>query len=254
MSSLYEKESSTSAKWISAAGLVIPACPKARRAACSAYRAAPHVRLERDGASVDHPIPSTHTGASVREGACAPDARTTTTAPSACREQSSTLSGVNAGAELSTSSAVASAAYDASGLSIALRRFFAATSAHCSSVLPDSSRNRCISRPATYQGWTRSGRSNTGSRANSRMCGSVTMSDAFECASTATTRAIPVRISMHPVASAIRPSAATVCTGRSAAPSWSGTYSSKMLVPSRKSSDEQTKESTLRRGSMPQSS
>ena len=58
---------------------------------------------------------------------------------------------------------------------------------------------------------------------------------------------------MTAVASANRPSAATVCTGRWTAPSWSGTYSSKMLVPSSMSSEAHTNESTSVRGSTPAS-
>lgn len=79
------------------------------------------------------------------------------------------------------------------------------------------------------------------------------MSEAFACASIVTTLATPLRISITPVASANSPSAATVCTGRLTAPSWSGTYSSKMLVPSSMSSDAQTNESTSVRTSMPAS-
>ena len=47
--------------------------------------------------------------------------------------------------------------------------------------------------------------------------------------------------------------ATTVCTGRCTAPSWSGTYSSKMLVPSSKSSEAHTNESTSVRGFTPAS-
>jgi hypothetical protein len=59
---------------------------------------------------------------------------------------------------------------------------------------------------------------------------------------------------MTALATANSPSADTVWTGRRAAPSWSGTYSSKMEVPSQKSSETATKESTSLRGSIPASS
>ena len=59
---------------------------------------------------------------------------------------------------------------------------------------------------------------------------------------------MPDRISITAVAIANSPSDATVWTGRWTAPSWSGTYSSKMLVPSSKSSDAQTNESISRAG------
>jgi hypothetical protein len=72
--------------------------------------------------------------------------------------------------------------------------------------------------------------------------------------STATTWAWPERISITAVAIPNSPSADTVCTGRRAAPIWSGTYSSKMLVPSQKSSETATKESTSFRGLIPASS
>ena len=77
--------------------------------------------------------------------------------------------------------------------------------------------------------------------------------EAFECASTATTEAISLRISITPVARANNPSEATVWTGRCTAPSWSGRYSSKMLVPSSKSSEAQTNESTSVLGFTPAS-
>ncbi len=93
----------------------------------------------------------------------------------------------------------------------------------------------------------------TGSSAKRSIRPCETTSDAFECASTATVLAMPDRISITAVAIANRPSDATVWTGRWTAPSWSGTYSSKMLVPSSKSSDAQTNESIWRRGSMPAS-
>ncbi len=78
-------------------------------------------------------------------------------------------------------------------------------------------------------------------------------SETLLCASTATTDASPERISMSPVATPKSPSAVTVCTGRCIAPIWSGTYSSKIDVPSSRSSEQHTNESTSSRGSTPAS-
>ena len=110
-----------------------------------------------------------------------------------------------------------------------------------------------MSRPATASVGNRSGRLITGSSANASTAPSVRTSETLLCASTATTDARPEPISIIPVATPNSPSAATVCTGRCIAPSWSGTYSSKIDVPSRKSSEQQTNESTSVRGSTPAS-
>ncbi len=111
-----------------------------------------------------------------------------------------------------------------------------------------------MSSPATASGETPSGRFQTGSSAKASMAPSESTSETLLCASTATTFAIPLLISISAVATPSSPSPATVCTGLCAAPSWSGTYSSKMLVPSRRSSEQQTNESISLRGSRPASS
>ena len=147
----------------------------------------------------------------------------------------------------------ATSAYAARGFVAACARFRVATSAHSAAVRPLSCRYRRISNPATASAGTPSGRLSTGSSAKRSIRPCETTSDAFEWASTATILAIPERISMTAVAIAKSPSEATVCTGRWTAPSWSGTYSSKMLVPSSKSSDAQTNESISVRASMPAS-
>jgi hypothetical protein len=64
-----------------------------------------------------------------------------------------------------------------------------------------------------------SGRFSTGSSANASIAPSDRTSETLLCASTATTDAIPERISINPVTRPKRPSAATVCTGRCTAPS-----------------------------------
>ena len=112
---------------------------------------------------------------------------------------------------------------------------------------------RRISRPASAVADTPSGRFRTGSIANRSTRPRDTTSLAFEWDSTATVAATPLRISITAVATPNRPSAATVWTGRCTAPSWSGTYSSKMLVPSSMSSEQHTKESISLRGSTPAS-
>ena len=99
-----------------------------------------------------------------------------------------------------------------------------------------------------------SGRLSTGSIANRSIRPSETTSLAFEWASTATVPATPLPMSITPVTTPKSPSAAIVWTGRCTAPSWSGTYSSKMLVPSSRSSEQATNESTCVRGSTPASS
>ena len=99
-----------------------------------------------------------------------------------------------------------------------------------------------------------SGLLSTGSSANRASLPCVMTFEAFEWASTATVDAMPLRISITAVASANSPSELTVCTGLCTAPSWSGTYSSKMLVPSSRSSDAQTNESISVLGSSPASS
>jgi len=58
------------------------------------------------------------------------------------------------------------------------------------------------------------------------------MSEALLCASTTATLRSPVWICMKAVASPWRPSPEIVQVGRSAAPSWSGTNSSKIPKPS----------------------
>jgi len=138
-------------------------------------------------------------------------------------------------------------------LSSAFVRFLAATIAQCSSDRPVRSRNAFISSPATVSVEMPSGRFRTGSSANASIAPSDRTSDTLLCASTATTDAIPERISIIPVTSPNSPSAATVCTGRCIAPSWSGTYSSKIDVPSSRSSEQQTNESTSVLGSIPAS-
>src|SRR5215472_11261239 len=58
---------------------------------------------------------------------------------------------------------------------------------------------------------------------------------------------------MYAVARPMIPSEVTVHNGRSTAPSWSGMYSSVMLIPSQKSSVQQMKLCTSLRGSTPAS-
>jgi hypothetical protein len=101
---------------------------------------------------------------------------------------------------------------------------------------------------------TPSGRFSTGSIANASIDPSDRTLEALLCASTATTRATPDRISITAVAMPNRPSPATVCTGRWTAPSWSGHVLVEDRGPSRKSSEHATKESTSFRGSTPASS
>ena len=84
----------------------MPAWTYARSAARRAYSAFPHVRVESEGDSVDQPMPSTHTGSGQRDLARGSAARTTTTAPSAVRGQSSSRRGSATRAEASTSPGV----------------------------------------------------------------------------------------------------------------------------------------------------
>ena len=102
-------------------------------------------------------------------------------------------------------------------------------------------KKRRISIPAMKYGWSPSGRQSTGSVAMSRTSTGATTFDAFEWASTATRSKRPVSTCIAAAATAWSPSPPTVCTGLWTAPSWSGVYSSKMAVPSAKSSDAVTK-------------
>src|SRR6266705_4167579 len=72
--------------------------------------------------------------------------------------------------------------------------------------------------------------------------------------STTATSEIPDMICIHAVANPIIPSDEMVHSGRRTAPNWSGIYSSVMLIPSQKSSVQQTQLCTSFRGSIPASS
>ena len=141
-------------------------------------------------------MPRTQTGWRFSFFARSSAARTITSAPSAGALTSRSESGSKAGGEARTSSGLTAAAWAATGLARALRRFLAATWAHCSRVLPEAERYMEASSPARAWALKPSGLTNTGSRAKAWRAPGVSTFEALLCASTATTSTMPLAICM----------------------------------------------------------